>query len=87
MQERDVWRALPEYIYRIMDHLRGDPILVQTFVLFRAGLVPLSIMGDLGEQERRAACDLPRVWFTLDMPAITTQGNIKGTLPDSSASE
>jgi hypothetical protein len=36
---------------------------------FRMSLVPWSMAGDLGEAERKAACETPFVWFTLDEPS------------------
>jgi hypothetical protein len=60
---------------RTLDQLRGDPLFVQLFALFRAGLVPLSMAGDLGELERRAACELPRRGFgwAVEPPRVQQQ--------------
>ena len=48
-----------------------------------AGLVPLAIAGDLGEQERQSACSArSNVWFTIDMPVSTTPDCTHGEWPD-----
>ena len=47
-----------------------EPKIAQLHALLQAGLVPWSMAGDLGEAERRAACETSFLWFTLDEPSL-----------------
>ncbi len=53
-----------------IDALLKSPLLAQLQALLKAGLVPLIMAGDLGELERKAACDSPIVTFTMDEPSL-----------------
>ena len=48
-----------------IDGLLSLPLLAQLHALLKSGLVPFSMAGDLSEPERKAACDMPIVTFTL----------------------
>ena len=55
---------------KALHELMQEPKIAQLHALLQAGLVPWSMAGDLGEAERRAACETPFVWFTLDEPSL-----------------
>ena len=55
---------------KALHELMQEPKIAQLHALQQAGLVPWSMAGDLGEAERRAACETPFVRFTLDEPSL-----------------
>jgi len=55
---------------KALHDLMKERKIAQLHTLLKAGLVPWSMAGDLGEAERKAACETPFVWFTLDEPSL-----------------
>ena len=59
----------------IMDSFSTSDEIAEVGTLFEAGLVPWSMAGDLGEEERKSACKHGIFTFTLDDPLQSSVPN------------